>query len=176
MMADQSDGMAEKQIETIVVDPDDVVEAVRRNWRDKNEQHTHVLRVSPPFEGTKRATPHVDDDYTYYPPGMDPTPLHLSPSQFIGSGPQLPDQCQFPVLGEERQRFLHDQGYIDEHGVSEEWTDEMEAEWNEWWDTVVEVIESNIRNALLDTVAVKRRTRDGFETHEIEIRYQEADQ
>jgi len=37
-------------LEAIVVDPDDIVAACKRNRRDEHARRRHVLRVSPPFE------------------------------------------------------------------------------------------------------------------------------
>jgi len=75
---------AESETEfTVVVDPDDIVEAFKRNRRDENEQRDHVLKVSPPFAGEVKASLHVDEHHTRYPPEVDVTPLHLPPALFV---------------------------------------------------------------------------------------------
>jgi len=144
-------------IETIVVDPNDVVEAMRRNKRDRDEQRSHVLRVSPPFEGEKKAKPHVSEVHTYYPPEMDPKPLHIAPEAFIvghGAGSRHPDfsnEFRYPDYSTEQHRFRDEIDAWDDDGTVRPLTDEEENDWDEWWDTVVEMWEDRVRLQVKNT-------------------------
>jgi len=144
-------------VDTIVVDPDDVIEAMQRNDRDQDEQRSHVLRVSPSFEGEKKATPHVSEAHTYYPPELSQKPLHIGPEAFIvghGAGSRHPDwrnEWSYPNLHEERSLFRDEFDARDEHGENRPLTDEEEDEWEEWWDTAVEMWKDRVRHALKNT-------------------------
>ena len=144
-------------VDTIVVNPDDVVEAMRRNHRDSDEQRSHVLRFSPPLEGEQTATPHVSEAHTYYPPELSQKPIHIGPEAFIvehGAGNRHPDwrnEWSHPDLHRERSLFRDEFGARDEHGESRQLTDDEEDEWEEWWDTAVEMWEDRVRHALKNT-------------------------
>lgn len=137
------------ELGTVIVDPEDVIEMFRRNARDADQQRTHVLRVSPPFEGDKTATLHVSEDHTYYPPEMEPKPIHLGAAHlFTGRADgQLDDALCYPDINVERSLFR------DYYDVTPEESDD--DEWEEWWDTTVEVWESNVRNAMQESVMVE---------------------
>lgn len=144
-------------VDTIVVDPDDVVEAMRRNDRDQDEQRTHVLRITPSFEGEKEATPHVSEAHTYYPPELSQKPLHIGPEAFIvghGAGSRHPDwrpEWAYPRLHEERSLFRDEFDARDQHGENRPLTDDEEDEWEDWWDTAVGLWEDRVRHALRNT-------------------------
>lgn len=144
-------------LDTVVVNPDDVVEAMRRNKRDEDEQRSHDLRVTPPLTGEKTATPHVSEAHTYYPPEMDPTPVHIGPEALVvghGAGSRHPDwgsEWTYPDYGTEKYRFRDEIDARDEHGDIRPLTDDEEDEWEEWWDTVVEMWEDRVRHALTNT-------------------------
>jgi hypothetical protein len=147
-------------IETILVDPNDVIEAMQRNNRDENEQQSHNLRVSPPFEGEKTAILHVSQEGNYYPPEMSYKPIHLPPAAVVvghmhGSArPEWESHLNFPNRSEARSRFRDENDlYDDETGeqVPIAGHDEREAEWEEWWDVTVETWESHVRQALQTT-------------------------
>ncbi|SEO72388.1 hypothetical protein SAMN05216388_1017111 [Halorientalis persicus] len=134
-------------LETIVVDPEAVVETMRRTKRDETEQRSHVLRVSPPFEGEQTATTHVSEDHAHYPPEMDPKPLHIGAVAFLvghdeGSRhPKFRNEWSYPDISEVRSIYRDD--------VPE---DEQDDEaWDEWWDTAVEMWEGRVRHALQKT-------------------------
>jgi len=141
-------------LETVVVNADDVVEAMRRAARDRDEQLSHVLRVSPPLQGEQTATPHVSEAHTYYPPELSQKPIHIGPATFlVGHSPGVrhPDyraEWSYPDISEERALFR------DEFDIAEEdrpISDELEEEWEEWWNTVVEIWEGRVRHALKNT-------------------------
>lgn len=143
-------------LETIVVDPDDVIAAMRRNERDQNESRSHVLRVSPPFEGEQQATPHVDEDHTRYPSDIT-RPLHLSPGSLVvghAAGTRHPDwrnEWSYPNLHEERSLFRDEFDAHGSDGDNRALTDDEQAEWDEWWETAVEMWEDSVRHALKQT-------------------------
>lgn len=128
-------------VETVIVDPEDVLEVMRRNYRDEHQQHTHVLRVSPPLEGKKEATPHVSEDGAYYPPEMPEKPLHLGPQHFVvgEEHPQdMPKELAHPDRETEKQIF-------DEHDDADDF--------EEWWNTAVGRWESRVRQHFEDKQA-----------------------
>jgi len=144
-------------VETIIVDPDDVVEAMRRNKRDRDEQRSHVLRVSSPFKGEKTATPHVSEAHTYYPPELSQKPLHIGPEAFIvghTAGSRHPgwfDEWSHPSIHRERSLFRDEFNAHDKCGANRALTDEEEDEWEEWWDTAVEMWEDRVRLQVKNT-------------------------
>jgi hypothetical protein len=154
--AQRSDHPAE-DLQTIVVDPDDVVEAMRRNHRDQDDQRSHALRVSPPFAGEQTATPHVSEAHTYYPPELSETPIHIGPAAFIvgdDAGSRHSDwrnEWSHPDYGTEKARFRDEIGARDDNGGNLPLTDDEEAEWDDWWETVVEMWEDRVRTALKST-------------------------
>jgi hypothetical protein len=144
-------------VETIVVDPDDVVETMRRNERDETEQRDHVLRVSPPFEGVKKAKTHITEPHTFYPSEMDPKPVHFVSEVFLvghGAGSRHPDWRNgwgHPNRHDERAQFRDEFDYRGEHGENRPLTDEEKQEWDEWWENVIEMWEDRVRHALKNT-------------------------
>jgi hypothetical protein len=144
-------------LDTIVVDPDDVVEAMQRNKRDEDEQRSHDLRVTPPLEGERKAEPYVSEAHARYPPEMSQTPLHIGPEAFIvghGAGTRHPDfrnEWCYPDYGTEQHRFRDEIGAWDDDGTVRPLTDDEEDGWDDWWDTVVEMWENRVRNALKKT-------------------------
>lgn len=146
-----------EDIEVVVVDPDDVVAAFERNKRDETEQRSHVLRVSPPFEGECKATLEVSESHTYYPPEMDPKPIHLGPAAFLvghdagGRHPDYRNEWNHPDISQERSLFRDEMDAYGPDGESRELTDEEEDEWEDWWETAMEMWEDRVRHALQST-------------------------
>ena len=148
---------AAADVDTIVVDPDDVIAAMRRNDRDRDEQRTHVLRVTPPLEGEQTASTHVSEAHTFYPPELNQKPLHIAPEDFIvghcaGSRhPDWSDQWSRPSYHEEMSLFRDEYDAHGEQGQNRPLTDEEEDEWDRWWDTAVEIWENRVRHQLTTT-------------------------
>jgi hypothetical protein len=144
-------------LETIVVGPDDIVEAMRRNKRDETEQRSHVLRVSPALEGEQRATLHVSEANTHYPPELDPKPIHIGPAAFLvghDAGSRHPDyrnEWSYPDHTAELGLFRDEFDTYDDHGDTRPLTEEEKDEWNEWWSTAIEMWEDRVRHALKQT-------------------------
>jgi hypothetical protein len=136
------------QIETILVDADDIIEAMQRNRRDENERRQHVLRISPPFDGRVEASLHVSEDGTYYPPEVDPKPIHLQPEAFVGyesgDGPQHQTDIPMPRYCESRRIARDDFG----EDVGDETVQEYHDEAMEMW-------EGRVRAALIDELTLK---------------------
>lgn len=166
-------------VETIVVDPDDVVEAMKRNHRDQDEQRSHTLRITAPFKGEKEATPHVSEAHRYYPPELSQKPIHIGPEAFIvghAAGSRHPDwwnQWAYPNLHEERSLFRDEFGARDEHGENRPLTDEEEDEWGEWWDAAVEMWEDRVRHALQNVDELTLTSQDpAVEDTTVRVRYE----
>ena len=137
-------------LESIIVDPVDVIEMFRRNARDADEQRTHVLRVTPPFEGDREASLFVSEGHTFYPPEIDPKPIHIGINHLFGGRADSPldDALRYPDLHTEKALVRDEFDARTEQGENRPPTDEEAEEWNEWWDTAIEVWESNVRNAM----------------------------
>lgn len=162
---------AAADLETIIVDTEDVIEMFRRNARDEDQQRSHVLRATSPFDGERTASLHVSEDHTHYPPEMDPKPIHLGATHlFAGrADSQLDDALCYPDITVERSLFR------DHYDVAPE--DADEDEWEEWWDTAVEVWESNVRNAMQETIEVELGGLYADQpTTTVEVRFEGADE
>lgn len=146
-------------IETIVVDPDDVIETMRRNKRDETEKRTHVLRISPPFDGEKTASTHVSHPRGY-PPEMDPKPLHFRPASLLvghGAGSRHPDyrdEWNYPDRNTQKSLFRDEFDARGPDGENRELTEDEEEDWEKWWETAVEMWEDRVRHAVQKTEAV----------------------
>lgn len=136
-------------LDTVVIDPDDVIEMLRRHDRDKNEQRSHTLRVTPPLDGERPASLHVRQDGAHYPPEMDPTPLHLNArTLFRDESGMVPNFIWYPDWTEERGRFR------EEYDVDEDADLDDDERWDEWWDLAVEVWEDTVRDHLPEQITL----------------------
>jgi len=149
---------AGEEIETVVVSADDIVAAIQRNARDRDEQRSHVLRISPPFGAEVSASIHVSEDYTYYPPEMDPTPIHLNPDQFHDAEFGYPEQWEVHEAAKEVD------GVDDIADVSDETLDEC-------WDVQCEVWESEVRHSLKDEIDLNEDRH--CSSHVVAVEYEE---
>lgn len=161
-------------LDTIVVDPDDIIEMMRRNRRDDDKRRSHSLRISPPFEGEIQAKPHVTEEGNYYPPEMDPTPIHLGDSTFLAghshpSHPEFPDEARYPVMNESRSLFRS------EFEIEGEFTEAQEEQWEEWWSTELDFWEENVRENLHETTTLKQVRGDPSPSTTVNIRYENTE-
>ena len=148
-------------VDEIVVEADDVIETMKRNYRDQNGQRNHVLRITPPFEGTHTASTHVSEAHTRYPSDVT-QPYHIKPEAFL-TGYTDPDRihkeldsvCEHPSISESRSRFRDEYDAYDEHGVPLLIEGELQEKWDQWWDTEMEVWEDQVRHALKNTDSLK---------------------
>lgn len=155
-------------LETIVVDPEDVLEMMRRNHRDETEQRSHGLRVTPPLVGERKAELHVSEDHSYYPPDVKPKPIHLRENHiFEGRAEsQLDPALAYPDLSVERSIFREEYGLESDEEVDEE-------EWDEWWDIAMETFESNVRAAMREPRTVELGTAiPEYPTTSVEVRFE----
>lgn len=164
---------AAADLDTIVVDVEDVVDMMRRNKRDEDEQRSHVLRVTPPLSGECKASLHVSQDHAHYPPEMDPKPLHLDARTVLGYRDEaMPDSLAAPDVTVERSRF---RDYIRDEVPDDADVDEDE-EWDEWWDTTCEVWEDEVRAQCQDREIVLGRQLPEAGQTTVGIRFEEEDE
>ena len=133
-----NDSRPEAQIETIVVDPDDVIEALRFNGQPpeyKNRRRA-VIRLHPAFEAEQEGSLFYTEQGNYYPPEMSPKPIHLRPGLFVND-----DAMPIPHRGEERSR------------ARDELDDPTDEEIEEWVETAFEVWENDVRQRLVDELS-----------------------
>ena len=157
---------AAADLETVIVDQEDVIEMFRRNARDETEQRTHVLRITPPFEGEMEASLHVSEANAHYPSEMDPTPIHLGAEHLFEGRPdaQLSDTLCYPDRSVERQLFRS------ENDVAPDEVDE--DEWQEWWETALATWESNIRHAMQEGREIELGLYPDQPTTTVEVRFE----
>lgn len=163
-----------EELEAIIVNPDDVIEMMRRNKRDEDEQRSHVLRVTPPLKGERVASPYVHQEGNYYPPEMPVEPIHINATLLFEGriDAQLDDMLRHPSWDEVRGLFR------DEHGIEygESIDGEDEDEFDEWWDTAVEVWEDEVRAAMRDSATIQL---GGYSAEEpettVEVRFEERE-
>lgn len=121
-------------IETVVADPEDIIETFTRNAGEESRRNTHVLRIVPPFGDEVQAEPYLEEGPKRYPPDADPEPLHLSPGTFVENeeGPHPGEtHLSVPTLAEARDAARAEHGGdVDEstaEAVHQRLTDEWEA-------------------------------------------------
>ena len=156
------------RIETVVVDPADVLEAFERNRDAETERERHVLRVSPPFDETVTARRRVleADPETAADADLDPdaAAIHLGPEAFVHvHGEYDPRRTRIPVPTREESRSVarsdHD-GAVDEETVDSYHTRAMNA-WREC-----------VRTSLVDEVPLQSDADAGTELWAA-VRYEE---
>jgi len=119
-------------IDTVVVDPDDVIEALRFNGRppEYKNQRSAAIRISTPFESESGTSIFYTEEGNY-PPEMNPKPIHINPRVFVDEN--VIDQ---PIAADERAR------------AKDELDDPTEEEIEEFVDMSFEVWEGEVRNRL----------------------------
>lgn len=134
--ANPTDETAKNQIETVTVDAEEIVEALRFNGQPEEyrNQRTAVLRVSPPFSSEVEASIHYTEEGTRYPSEMDPKPVHLSAEQFVTD-----DEYAVPPSRDDER-----------HHARSELDNPTDEEIQEWVETAFEVWEDEVRAHLAD--------------------------
>jgi hypothetical protein len=142
----------------LVVDPDDIISAMRRNARDAHTRRTHKLRFTRPLEGRVTASTHVHQEGTYW-PNPKTAPLTLNPEQFIED-----DAAEETAHPEQWQ--VHEAAKdVDGADVSDETLDEC-------WDVHLEYWESAVRHHLKTEVNINEyRHGPGIEPRIITVEY-----
>jgi hypothetical protein len=120
-------------IDTVVVDPDDVIEALRFNGRppEYKNQVSAVIRIEPPFETESGTSIGHTEEGNYYPSEMNPKPIHINPRVFVAE-----DVIDQPIRSDERAR------------AKDVLDDPTEEEIEEFVDMSFEVWESEVRNRI----------------------------
>ena len=119
---DEPDPGSIEDVETVVVDPDVVLEGMARNAKlDERAAGKAVLRLEPPFEETVRTeVHHLEEDEQLE------DAYHLRPFRFVEEGRGLLDQ--YPTRELAREELGED---ADEAAV-EEWLEAAMATWTEY--------------------------------------------
>ncbi len=129
---------------TLVVDPDDIINAMKRNARDVNTRRTHRLRFDRPLEGRVKSSIHVSEKGTYW-PNPETAPLTLAPKQFIADDPA--EETAHPERWEVHEAAKEVDGVDDLEDVTDETLDEC-------WEVHLEVWESAVRHNLKSEVDI----------------------
>ncbi len=149
-------------IETVVADPDDIVESFTRN-HEETGLRTHVLRLTPPFDGDVRAEPYVQEGPKRYPPDRDPEPLHLEPATFVRNDAGVhPNETHLVVPTRDDVRETA-QEEIDEDVLEQRYAEAL----GEW--------ESAVRDSLISRIRIYFDHRDADEIW-TNARYAAADE
>ena len=119
-------------IGTVVVDPDDVIEALRFNGRPDSykNQRSAAIRIEPPFMN-ESGTMIVYTEEGNYPPETNPKPVDINPRVFVAE-----NTMNQPIRSDERAR------------AKDELDEPTEEEIEECVDMAFEVWESEVRNGL----------------------------
>lgn len=161
-----------KDIETIRIDPNQVLEMMLRNHRDKNERRSHVLRVTPPLKGTKKAEHHVAQPHTRYP--NKPRPIHLSAQHILEGSPNpndLKDIYRYPNRSEIKRMFRDEYDIKEEDGAYRKLTHEQKKEFNEWMENAIETWEDEVRQACNDKTAKLIQSTPNYPATKVEIQF-----
>lgn len=143
-MTSSTSRAAAERIETVVVDPADIVEAFERNRRDESEGYDHVLRVSSPLEDDVRAMLSASDDRPSAPSDGTVPPIDLAPEAFVhvhGDYDRDRTRISVPTRRESRSIARSDRG----DDVDEETVEEYHA-------TAMDAWEQCVRTSLVDDV------------------------
>lgn len=142
---DDADGKDQEEIdpasvdavETILVDPEDVVEAAAYNGQeDIGRKGKAVFGLTPPFEGTVEPTiRHLDDDSTE---SKADDEVHLRPFRFVAEGRQVIEQRPTRRLAKEE--------------LDAEDPDETTIEG--WLDEAMETWKAHVRENLVGSVDI----------------------
>ena len=144
-------------IDTVVVVPDDVIEALRFNGRppEYKNQVSAAIRISPSFESESGTSIVFTEEGNYYPPEMNPKPIYINPRVFVGEN--VIDQ---PIRTDERSR------------AKDELDDPTEEEIEEFVDMAFEVWEGEVRNRLKTEAGINDSELQHGEPHMVEVRYE----
>ena len=143
------------RIETVVVNPSNIIETFKRNRNEETDHRRHVLRVSPPFEGDVTAQPYVLNDADSS-ADVDSTAIHLPPEAFVdvrGDYDRHRTRISIPTRQESRSIARSDHGAdIDVQTV------------NEYHNTAMVAWEECVRTSLVDHVLFSSNSKSENET------------
>lgn len=151
-------------IDTVVVDPDDVIEAIRFNNqpREYTNQRSAVIRISPPFDTKSAASIHHSEEAihhseegNYYPPDMDPQPIHINPDVFVDE-----TMVDLPIRSDERAR------------AKDELDDPTDEEIGEFVEMAYDIWEEHARAALVEKTDINDSKRSHGEEWIVGVKYE----
>ncbi len=158
-MTDDNHTHALEDVDTIIVDPDDIIETMQRNRRDADESRTHVLRITPPLEGEHRAKLHCSKNGAYYPDEMDPKPVHFMPKDFLTGHTEdsLPSSFNPPDRRIVRSQFRQ-AAHIDIPEDTTEWTEADEQLFEEYFEETETIWLDHVHSNLADSITSEELT------------------
>jgi len=141
-------------IDTVVVDPDDVIEALRFNGRppEYKNQRRAAIRISPSFESESATSLFYTEEGNHYPPEMNPKPIHINPGVFVGE-----DVIDQPIRSDERAR------------AKDVLDDPTEEEIEKFVDVAFELWESEVRKKLKTEADINDSVRQHGRPHMVEV-------
>ena len=144
-------------IDTVLVDPDDVIGALRFNGRppEYKNQVSAVIRITPSFETESGTSIGHTEEGNYYPSDMNPKPIHINPRVFVAE-----NTIEQPIAADERAR------------AKDELDDPTEEEIEKFVDMSFEVWESEVRNRLKTEADINDSELQHGEPHMVEVRYE----
>lgn len=141
-------------IDTVIVDPDDIIEALRYNRRPTNAgRRNAVIRITPPFESESEASIFYPESGHHYPSEMSPDPFHIAPEVFVGE-----NLVETPYRSRERER------------AKDELDDPTEEDIEEYVETAFNVWEKDVRKHLCEKIDIYERTKE--EEHVVSVTYE----
>jgi len=141
-------------IGTVVVDPDDVIEALRFNGRPDSykNQRSAAIRIEPPFENESGTMIFYTEEGNYDPSETNPKPVDINPGVFVDEN--VVDQ---PIRSDERTR------------AKDELDEPTEEEIEECVDMAFEVWESEVRNRIKTEADINDSDRQHGGPHMVEV-------
>lgn len=150
-----------ERIETLVVDPEAVIEAFERN-RDADDDGRHVIRVSAPFETEATAARFASGGESNR---ADAPAVDLGPEAFVNvRGEYDPERTRIPAPSRAESRSI---------ARSDRGADVDEATVAEYHETALEAWRECVRTSLVEAVPLVD-PETGDETR-VDVRYAEID-
>lgn len=133
------------RIEKIIINSEELLDAIYYNWRDRNERHRHIIWIDV-SEETARASRKTEESGNYYPDELTPKPAHIAPREIadVSYGP--------PALYETEE-------HVDEYWPLDEY-DDREAVVVDWHEEAIEMWRDDQRRQLPDETTVEIRGHD----------------
>ncbi|MFB6372236.1 MAG: hypothetical protein ABEN55_03770 [Bradymonadaceae bacterium] len=138
-------------IDSIIVDPEDIKQAIRRN-HERQRQGRWVIRINPPFEGCLKGSLHLSEQGARYP--NKPAPIHIYPEAFL-SGKRaephdIPEAAQYPNVTDVMDECRKDLGLDDDKRLPEVW--------KQWWQNALEVWKGEVERHLVDELDMSNKS------------------
>lgn len=143
-MSTQSPSVA--RIETVIVDPDDIVAALQDKHCEVTDSHSHRLQITPPFTTEETVTLQIADE-TQDVAVEDHDALQVPPETFVADGGELCPQTTItlPTRADARSAAQADYG------------DDVDEEIIQTYHTAaLDVWEDHLRQNLAETVTLSQ--------------------